>query len=62
MLRLKVEGQSCFVKQIETAVEDWYQGIGDPQGETAELKEELKDHLCCEIEVLLEIGENRESS
>jgi len=41
---------------LETAVDEWCQGIGNPQGESAELKEELKDHLYCEIEALLEEG------
>ncbi len=27
---------------LETAVEEWCQGVGNPQGESAELKEELK--------------------
>lgn len=39
---------------LETAVEEWCQGIGNPRGGPAELKEELKDHLYCEIEALLE--------
>ena len=38
---------------LETAVEEWRQGISNPQGESAKLKEELKDHLYCEIEALL---------
>lgn len=41
---------------LEIAVEEWCQGIGNPQGKSAELKEELKDHLYCEIEALLEEG------
>ena len=39
---------------LETAVEEWCQGIADPRGGPNELKEELKDHLYCEIEALLE--------
>ena len=41
---------------VETAVDEWCQGIGNSQGESSELKEELKDHLYCEIEALLEEG------
>ena len=41
---------------LETAVDEWCQGIGNSQGESSELKEELKDHLYCEIEALLEEG------
>ena len=41
---------------LEIAVDEWCQGIGNPQGESAELKEELKDHLYCEIEALLGEG------
>lgn len=39
---------------LETAVEQWCQGVGNPRGGSEELKEELKDHLYCEIEALME--------
>lgn len=41
---------------LETAVDEWCKSISNPQGESAELREELKDHLYCEIEALLEEG------
>jgi hypothetical protein len=38
---------------LETAVDEWCQNIGNPHGTSAELKEELKDHLYCSIEELM---------
>lgn len=41
---------------INNAIDQWCDDIGSNDGEGAELREELKDHLYCEIEILQKEG------